>query len=143
MSLHTIIYVSSSTRRMSPPELKQLLQQAQEFNTANSITGMLLYRDGNFMQAIEGEESTVRLLYERIKLDKRHRGVIAVVDEPVEAREFGEWSMGFENIDTLPLGETQHSSITVKLFSQLHDAAGQTAGRSHRLLAGFFERAIR
>lgn len=143
MSLHNIIYVSSSTRRLSHSDLDALLVQARDFNALNGITGMLLHRDGNFMQAIEGPEQTLRGLYQSIARDRRHHGVITLVDEAINSREFGDWSMGFENIESLAQGRRQPSPMTAGIVAQLNSAASETTGRSRRLLAGFFERALR
>jgi hypothetical protein len=59
---------------------------------------MLLYKDGNVMQALEGEEGAVRNLYERIGRDPRHRGVQTLLQEPRERRQFPDWSMGFRDL---------------------------------------------
>jgi len=60
---------------------------------------MLLYKDGNFMQAIEGDEDVVRALHARIALDPRHRGLITLLEGSVPERQFPDWSMGFQNLD--------------------------------------------
>ena len=41
---------------------------------------MLLYKDGNLMQVLEGEESAVRALYAKITADDRHRGHMILWD---------------------------------------------------------------
>lgn len=56
-----LIYGSSSTDRFSEADLVPLLQQAREKNQRLNVTGMLLYRDGNFLQVLEGERETVDL----------------------------------------------------------------------------------
>lgn len=56
---------------------------------------MLLYKDGEFMQILEGEEQTVKDLYAKVWEDPRHRMVNLIIERPVEKRSFGEWSMGF------------------------------------------------
>ena len=55
---------------------------------------MLLYKDGNFMQAIEGDEDVVRALHARIALDPRHRGLITLLEGSVPERQFPDWSNG-------------------------------------------------
>jgi hypothetical protein len=57
---------------------------------------MLLYRDGFFIQALEGEEEVITTLFEKIKLDKRHHTVLLLYKEPITRREFPDWTMGFE-----------------------------------------------
>ncbi len=63
------------------------------------MTGMLLFKDGNFLQVLEGEESVVMKLYDTISHDPRHYGVSIIDQGNLEARQFGEWSMGFRNLD--------------------------------------------
>ena len=60
---------------------------------------MLLYKDGNFMQALEGDEDVVRGLHARIALDQRHRGLITLLEGSVPERQFPDWSMGFRDLD--------------------------------------------
>lgn len=59
---------------------------------------MLLYRDGNFMQVIEGEEAMVRRVHARILQDPRHGGCITLLQGAIEAPAFPEWSMGFRDL---------------------------------------------
>lgn len=61
---------------------------------------MLLYKDGNFMQALEGEEKTVRNLYNKIEADSRHRGSMILLKETIEERQFPNWTMGFRNLNS-------------------------------------------
>ena len=97
--MHHIVYVSSATRLWSRTELFHLLDVCRRNNQRTGITGILLYRDGNFMQAIEGEEPELRNLMRTILLDPRHRDVIPLLDEPVPQREFPEWTMAFRDLE--------------------------------------------
>ncbi|GGF15139.1 BLUF domain-containing protein [Hymenobacter cavernae] len=100
MALHHIIYLSTAIRQMPDPDLQELLTQARSFNAAHDITGVLLYHKQNFVQVIEGDEAVVRPLYERIRQDARHTGVMKLADKELAHRSFGEWSMAFQPVDT-------------------------------------------
>jgi hypothetical protein len=50
-----LVYVSSAVKPFLSSELVDLLSKSHVYNTEVGITGMLLYKDGNFMQTIEGE----------------------------------------------------------------------------------------
>jgi len=65
---------------------------------------MLLYKDGCFMQAIEGEALSVQQLHKRIVCDPRHGNLVTLLDGPITRREFPDWTMGFHRIeqDNLP-----------------------------------------
>jgi hypothetical protein len=63
------------------------------------ITGLLLYRDGDFLQVLEGDAEAVEKIYDDILKDPRHTGVIRVLKQEIEEREFSDWKMGFINLD--------------------------------------------
>jgi hypothetical protein len=93
-----LAYVSSATQPFTKQELVDLLATSRENNSRIGITGMLLYRGGNFMQVLEGEEQAVRNLYGRICRDPRHHGQIVIDEGSYDERQFAEWSMGFRNL---------------------------------------------
>ena len=70
--------------------LLELLAVARRNNPRAGVTGQLLYKDGNFMQLIEGDEAAVRALFARIERDPRHGGVIVLLDHVVPEREFSD-----------------------------------------------------
>jgi hypothetical protein len=96
--MHRLIYVSTAKQLLNTDELVEILTKAKEKNSRLGITGMLLYKEGNFMQLLEGEEKIVRDLYETIRLDVRHHDAIILLDEPAEDRLFADWSMGFKDL---------------------------------------------
>lgn len=102
MSTHAplvqVVYVSSATQPFSPEDLNELLRHSRARNAADGITGMLLYRSGNFIQAVEGPEAAIDRLLARIARDKRHQGLITIIRQPVAGRSFGDWSMGFDDL---------------------------------------------
>lgn len=94
-----LIYASSATKPFTSPELLALLDKCHTTNNYRlGVTGMLLYKDGNFLQLLEGEEESVRGLYERIAADPRHRGIIVFLQGYEDERQFPEWSMGFRDL---------------------------------------------
>ena len=97
-AMYSLIYVSSAVTPFSPVELTDLLAISHQNNALLGITGMLLYKDGNVMQALEGEEAAVRKLYAKIGRDPRHRGVQTLLQGPVDERQFPAWSMGFRDL---------------------------------------------
>lgn len=98
MPLTQLIYVSSATRELSDSELDEILDVSLRLNQPKEITGMLLYSRGSFMQVLEGEQAVVEETYARICRDVRHHGVIQLMNEPVPAREFASWRMGFRRL---------------------------------------------
>jgi hypothetical protein len=103
MPLFTLIYVSVATTDMTADDLLALLEQSRTFNKENGLTGLLLYKERFFIQVLEGEESIIDSLFERIKVDTRHFNVLLILKKPIIARNFEEWAMGFKvpNLDKL------------------------------------------
>lgn len=95
-----LVYASSAARPFSEPDLSDLLATSRENNRRADITGMLLYKDGNFMQVLEGEEGAVRELYGKIGTDPRHKGEIILLQGVADGRQFPDWSMGFRDLDS-------------------------------------------
>ncbi len=93
-----LIYVSSARKLMDKDALLGILAKAREKNARLGITGMLLYKDGNFLQLLEGEERIVRGIYETIARDTRHFDTMITMEEAVNERMFTEWSMGFHDL---------------------------------------------
>ena len=119
-----VVYVSSSTQTFAQSDLQTLLQKARDKNTQLDLTGMLLYKDGNFMQVLEGEEEVVTELVEIIKHDTRHKGVLELLRGTSEQRMFPNWSMGYrdladkEVVKTLGYSDFMNTPLTGTEFSQ-------------------------
>lgn len=109
--MFSLVYVSAAVTWFSDRELRSLLAQCRLSNAQTGVTGMLLYKDGNFMQALEGDERTVRALEARIAADRRHQGMVTLHSGHTSERQFSEWTMGFYDLNApagdLPAGYTE------------------------------------
>jgi hypothetical protein len=94
-----LIYTSRANQEFSAADLKRLLMRSRANNSSVHVTGMLLYHDRAFLQALEGDETSVRSVFNRIENDPRHTGLSTLRDQKSfgERRIFGDWSMGFAN----------------------------------------------
>jgi hypothetical protein len=102
-----LLYVSTATKPFNDTDLVVLLKAARQKNARLHINGMLLYKQGKFMQILEGEESAVRKLYAEISQDPRHGELTVILERQCSTSVFKDWSMGFANlrddlIKTLP-----------------------------------------
>ena len=93
------VYVSAARHAFTSAELEALLEKSRANNSRDGVSGVLLYRDGDFLQVLEGPEEAVRRTYARIARDPRHGGVIVLDESEITERNFGEWSMGFRRVD--------------------------------------------
>lgn len=101
MALISLTYMSVEAHPMAEEDLVSILEASKNNNSPKNITGMLLYKNGYFIQALEGEAEDVDALYRKIEQDQRHGHCMVVQREPIEQRTFGEWSMGFQNLETM------------------------------------------
>ena len=53
--LFRMAYVSTASKLFDPAELRDMLKESNLRNKEAGITGMLLYKDGQFMQVLEGK----------------------------------------------------------------------------------------
>ncbi|MFT6928858.1 MAG: hypothetical protein ACJAQ7_000325 [Sediminicola sp.] len=74
------------------------MEKARLYNSANNISGCLLYYEGEFIQYLEGNQVKVLHLFDKISLDKRHTKVELLSHGLIENREFKNWSMAFKNV---------------------------------------------
>ena len=95
----SLVYVSASVKLLSDEELLDILKVSRENNKLQDITGLLLYKGGNFMQVLEGPDEVVNSLYEKIKIDPRHKDVTIISREQISARQFPAWEIAFQNLD--------------------------------------------
>lgn len=94
-TLHTLVYLSTSSALMTQDQLQSLLLEARDLNASNGITGVLLYSGKHFMQCIEGPEEALNQTFQRIAASRRHRGIVQLLSGSLESRRFSQWSMGF------------------------------------------------
>jgi FAD-dependent sensor of blue light len=105
--MFSMVYVSSAIDQFSEAGLRELLATSRTNNTRLGLTGMLLYKEGSFMQVLEGDEAAVRALYAKIGLDPRHRGLLTLLQGPLEERLFPDWSMGFRDLSSAEARSTE------------------------------------
>ena len=105
----SLVYASSASRDLDEVDFGQLLSAARTSNERNGITGLLLFNDGNFMQAVEGPDEAVNALFDRIRRDSRHHGVLLLLKEQIAERRFPNWSMSMKKVDQL--NEAQRAQI--------------------------------
>lgn len=102
-SPQALVYVSSARQPFSTADLSALLRQTRRNNLRDSITGMLLYASGNFLQVLEGDAARIAAAFERIRYDQRHKGILVLWQGAQLERQFPDWSMAFNSQDSLEM----------------------------------------
>ena len=121
-ALHRLVYMSTAVGVLRADELDRIYLRAKSTNARAGITGLLLFYEGVFLQALEGPGAGVMSLAERLRRDRRHSGMITLESQPIEQRAFNE-AMQFVAARHLSAGEKQ-------AFSDLRQAVSV---RSHMI----------
>ena len=129
-----LIYTSAATPGLDPADLKTILQTARSRNAQRFVTGMLLYTSGSFFQVLEGDEATLMALFAIIAADPRHKSVTKIIHEPIAQRAFGDWTMGFAEIDPSELARIEGFSDFLQQGDSLTNLA---PGRAKKMLSAF------
>jgi hypothetical protein len=82
---------------MTDEELLGLLGAARTVNAKMGLTGMLLYKNGCFLQVIEGRLRELEQVYAKIEQDPRHT-CVTLLRTDYGPRQFPGWTMGFQNL---------------------------------------------
>jgi hypothetical protein len=98
MPLFNITYLSSVVPEFTRDELRAVLTENRARYQDAGISGILLYRDGNILQVLEGEESSVRKAYDCAMDDPRQTSLLPLIREPISRRQFSEWTMAFRDL---------------------------------------------
>lgn len=118
--LTSLVYTSTAAAPFRETALTHLLEQARTLNGAREVTGMLLYRGTRFIQVLEGPAHIVQRLAQTIGRDPRHRDMRILLEEPIPARRFDGWTMGYRPLQ--PAGDQSPEGFRDS-FADLDDGA--------------------
>ncbi len=96
--LFHLIYSSQATVRLGQAGLLDLLKHARLRNEPRGLTGMLLYRDGLYLQFLEGTPNEVAGLLDRLRGDPRHKNIRIRREGNLTRRLFPNWSMAYKSL---------------------------------------------
>ena len=128
-----IIYASTASYLYTEKELNNLLEQSRTANLKIGITGLLAYKDGNFMQTIEGQEQKIMKLMLKISRDTRHHGIILMFKGFIERREFSNWSMAYLNLS----GDSSEGFSDFLISDKSEHEKKISAGKAKTLMLNF------
>lgn len=98
--IDSAVYVSTAVSPLSDEELQQLHEVAKKRNSAEGITGALVYNGLNFMQLLEGNKAAVSECLSRISRDRRHSGLAIIRRHTRNYREFENWDMMYNRVSS-------------------------------------------
>lgn len=120
-SLYRVVYMSTAVGVLRAEELDRIYLRANSANAGAGVTGLLLFYEGVFLQALEGPQAGVASLMERIRRDRRHSGLTILESGSVTERSFAGSPMHFVAARNLSAGEK-------KAFSDLRHAVTHRPG---------------
>jgi hypothetical protein len=116
-------------------DLAPLLSGWRARNARHGITGVMLFKDTDVMQYLEGPEPALTLLYAHICVDPRHTGIIELLRESVAHREFPDWPMACFAVPTHPA--LAHEPLD-RAVRRLLDPQAARASAARHLIESFW-----
>lgn len=118
--LSQLVYVSVRNASCTDEEIQKILEACKRNNKELDVTGVLLYSSTHFVQYLEGEFNKITSLYDKIKMDSRHKNSIMINTAPIKERSFPSWQMGAKKFDNYEIEYQTELSITdQKAFKSL------------------------
>lgn len=97
--LWQLIYISSCSPHLSDGAIQKIKDESAASNRATDLTGVLLHKQANFLQVLEGRKSVISKVYfSRILTATSHWGHIVVASNRIGGRSFPNWSMDFHEL---------------------------------------------
>ena len=119
-ALRRLIYPS----RANDHDLVDILRVSRADNGIDGVSGLLLAKEGMFVQVLEGPPESVATTFERIRHDSRHSHIEVLSDTAETERAFGDWAMaGLPGEDDAAVRErlvvlTAGAPVTIKTVFQ-------------------------
>ena len=100
MQLKTLAYTSRARLDLLTSDLNDIHETARHLNALDGVTGLLLFDGVRFLQIIEGSETAIDSLVERLRRDPRHSAFEIRDERLVSRRSFPDWSMELLRVGT-------------------------------------------
>jgi len=97
-----LAYVSCAVEMLTDADLDDIESKSLIANDARDVTGLLIVNGRRILQILEGRESAVLELYEKIRKDPRHfiAKLVSTVED--EGRMLLTWNMVVRDVDSIP-----------------------------------------
>lgn len=93
MDLVSLTYTSLARLDLTAADLEAIHRTAREFNALDGVSGLLVFNGTHFLQIVEGSESAIDDLLDRLRRDQRHSGLEVRDRRAIGERSFPDWSM--------------------------------------------------
>lgn len=99
---YIICYISNVSASLDKTKLDKLMNAWKIKNAKRNINGILLYSEGNFFQVMEGAKKDVLGLWDKIRNDPRHYGLIQILGRDLERGCFNKFEADVLNEGLMP-----------------------------------------
>jgi hypothetical protein len=134
MRTKCLTYTSLASLDLSDQDLSAILQTARQMNALNAITGLLIFNGTHFLQVIEGPETSIEELMDRLRQDDRHHHVEVREEYYADERSFPDWTMELVRVQssyfeaksavTLALPKALPSAISDRILRMTEQISG-------------------
>ena len=114
MSFLQIVYASQASESLTEADVLEILRNSQLRNNQLKISGLLLFKERQFLQFIEGPADEVQALYARIAQDPRHHTLRVLSETTGDRLLMPTWAMAY----TSPTHESAKGDAFVLDFGQ-------------------------
>lgn len=128
MSMIRLIYVSELAESLSLTDIQNIWSTSIRNNKLTDIHGLLLFKNNNFLQVLEGDREILTQLFFKLKNDKRHRKIKLLGEEDITHFEFTPWFMGYI------MSNEQVNQILKKHISKSKGLKNLTFRKAYKLL---------
>ncbi len=90
--MRQLLYISTAVPS-AVLDVTGILATSLRNNRREGVTGLLWTDERRFLQVLEGDDGAVQGVFDRIRADPRHRGIVVLQDRTIAERQFGAWEM--------------------------------------------------
>lgn len=138
--LSHLVYISVRQPQCTEEEITKILQSCQKNNAQLDVTGVLLFSKTQFVQYLEGEYKTIIGLYDKIKVDSRHKNAVLISSSQITERVFPSWQMGEKRFDEKTIDVISGVSASEKaIFTSILDGKTQEGTKALDLIKKLFK----
>lgn len=94
-NVFAVVYLSRAVVQFGESEIQALAHQSAEKNEKLAVSGYLCFKQGLFVQYLEGKKSIILKLLHDIRDDRRHHIISEVVIGDLSSRHFMGWDMRY------------------------------------------------
>ena len=91
--MKALVYRSVATSLFKAVEIDAISREFSNRNKLKNISGLLIYHKNYFFQWIEGDDSDIYFLYQKIKKDNRHQYFSEIFFADILERKFKDWGL--------------------------------------------------